>query len=77
MLIRRGLCTQAVLPISLALATFAKDYAKELAAFRHVGSSDDEDAVAGMCEWLSFFSGCAIRACRDAEEFERRLNSLK
>lgn len=74
---RRGLCTQAVPPISLALATFAKDYVKELAAFRHVGSPDGEDAIAGLCEWLSFFSGCAIRSCRDAEEFERRLDRLK
>lgn len=74
---RRGLCTQAVPPISLALATFAQDYVKGLAAFRHVGSADGEDAVAGLCEWLSFFSGCAIRACRDAVEFERRLDELK
>lgn len=74
---RRGLCAHAVPPISLALATFAKDYVKELAAFRHVGDPDGQDAVAGLCEWLSFFSGCAIRACRDAEEFERRLDGLK
>ena len=74
---RRGLCAHAVPPISLSLATFADPYVKTLAAFRHEGDPGGEAAARGLGEWLSFFAGCAIRACRDAGEFERRLDTLR
>lgn len=74
---RRGLCAHAVPPISLSLATFADAYVKTLAAFRHEGDPDGDDAAEGLGEWLSFFAGCTVRACRDASEFERRLEALR
>lgn len=74
---RRGLCSHAIPPISLSLATFSDAYVKTLAAFRHEGDPDGAAAVDGLGEWLSFFAGCTIRACRDASEFERRLVALR
>lgn len=74
---RRGLCAHAVPPISLSLATFADGYVKGLAAFRHEGDPCGDAAQEGLGEWLSFFAGCAIRSCRDAGEFERRLDALR
>ena len=74
---RRGLCAHAVPPISLSLATFADAYVKGLAAFRHEGDPCGNAAAEGVGEWLSFFAGCTIRACRRTGEFERRLDDLR
>ena len=74
---RRGLCTHAIPPISLSLATFADAYVKALAAFRHEGDPGGDAAAEGLGEWLSLFAGCTVRACHDASEFERRLDELR
>ncbi len=74
---RRGLCAHAVPPISLSLATFADAYVKALASFRHEGDPNGNNAAEGLGEWLSLFAGCTVRACRDASEFERRLDALR
>ncbi|WP_139651450.1 Fic family protein [Raoultibacter phocaeensis] len=74
---RRGLSPNVVPPISLALATRAQEYVKELARFRHEGSFSDSDAVEGLNSWLSFFASCTLHACKNALEFERRIETIK
>lgn len=74
---RRGLSPNVVPPISLTLATRAQDYVKELTLYRYTGSSAGEEAVKGLNSWLSFFAACAMRACKNASEFERRIESIK
>lgn len=74
---RRGLCPSVVPPISLALATRGEAYIKELAGFRHVGSTDGIEALEGANSWLSFFAGCTISACKNASAFEAKVEHVK
>jgi Fic family protein len=74
---RRGLCTRATPPISLTLATRAKDYVRGLEATRYVGSSSAPAAADGMNRWIGFFSAACTRAVADAESFEQRVQQLQ
>lgn len=74
---RRGLCTRAIPPISLTLATRAKDYVRGLEATRYVGSSSAPAAADGMNRWIGFFSAACTRAVADAESFEQRVQLLQ
>lgn len=74
---RRGLCPFVVPPISLALATHGEAYLKELARFRHVGSTDGSNALEGVNSWLSFFAGCTTSACKNAFAFESNVECVK
>jgi Fic family protein len=74
---RRGLCTRATPPISLALATRAKDYVRGLEATRYVGSPSAPAATEGMNRWIGFFSAACTRAVADAESFEQRVQQLQ
>lgn len=74
---RHGLCPSIVPPVSLALATRAEAYVKELTRYRHVGSPTNPDSVEGLNSWLSFFAGCTIHACRNALEFESRIETIR
>ena len=76
-LVRRGLATQATPPISLALATTAKEYIARLDATRHVGSTSEPDAVAAMNAWIAFFAAACTQAVADAELFEQTVAQLK
>lgn len=74
---RRGLTPAFVPPISLVLATFSEAYIGGLSEFRF---TDDEGAAAvaeHLNSWISFFSGACVRACEEAEEFERRVAGLQ
>lgn len=74
---RRGLCTRATPPISLTLATRAKDYVRGLEATRYVGSPSAPEATDGMSRWIGFFSAACTHAVADAESFEQRVQQLQ
>jgi Fic family protein len=74
---RRGLGLNGVPPISLVLATRARDYIAGLTAFRYVGPPDDAAAVDGIDRWIATFAVAATRAAGDAVDFEVRIDTLR
>lgn len=61
-LVRRGLMSHALLPISLVLMTRKADYLAGLTAYRHVGPRDGAEAMTAADAWLQVF----LRAVIDA-----------
>lgn len=74
---RRGLALRVLPPVSLALATLARDYISGLMGFRYVGSPTSSKAIAGMNRWIATFAGACIRSVADASTFESRASSLE
>ena len=74
---RRGLATRVLPPISLVLATWARDYVNGLAATRYRGPTDGKDAHAAMNTWTGRFAGACIRAVEDAASFEKRVQEIE
>jgi Fic family protein len=74
---KRGLCPRVVPPVSLVLATMAREYAKELMLFRYSGEPNGDTALQSLNSWMSFFADCTLRASRDAVLFEQRIADLK
>lgn len=74
---RRGLATRVLPPISLVLATWAKDYVDGLTATRYRGPATGKDAQAGLNLWVGRFSGACQRAVRDAASFEDRIRHIQ
>jgi Fic family protein len=69
---RRGLAPRVLPPVSLVLATLARDYVGGLTTFRHVGSPSSTDATAGTNAWLATFAAACVRSVDDAASFESR-----
>ena len=74
---RRGLARRVVPPVSLVLATWAKDYLEGLTATRYQGSADGEGAHAGLNQWIGRFAGACVRAVEDAAAFESRIQDME
>lgn len=74
---RRGLATRMLPPISLVLATWAKDYIDGLTATRYLGPADGNDAQEGLNLWVSRFAGACRRAVDDAASFERHVDDIE
>jgi Fic family protein len=74
---RRGLATRVLPPISLVLATRAKDYIDGLAATRYQGPATGKHAHAGVNLWVGRFAGACQRAVRDAAGFEERIQQIQ
>jgi len=74
---RRGLAVRATPPISLALATRAKEYVRTLGGTRIAGSPSSDAAIDGMNQWIGFFAASATRAVADAESFERTVRKIQ
>jgi Fic family protein len=74
---RRGLATRILPPISLVLATWAKDYVDGLTATRYRGPAAGRDAQAGLNLWVGRFAGACLRAVRDATIFEERIQQIQ
>jgi Fic family protein len=73
---RRGLATRVMPPISLVLATWAKDYVDGLTATRYRGAATGKDAQAALNLWTGRFAGACQRAVRDAASFETRIQQI-
>jgi Fic family protein len=74
---RTGLAGRVLPPVSLVLATLARDYVGGLTATRYVGPPDSEQARAGMNHWIATFAAACTRAVADANDFERRAAELE
>jgi Fic family protein len=74
---RRGLAPRVLPPVSLVLATLARDYVGGLTASRYIGSPTSSDATAGANTWLATFAGACVRSVADATTFESRAIALE
>jgi Fic family protein len=74
---RRGLIQRVVPPISLILATDAKQYIAGLNAFRHIGSPTSDAAARGVNRWLATFASATRRAATDAIAFEAEIETIQ
>ena len=73
---RRGLAPRYVPPISLVLATRARDYVRGLTAYRYLGRPESPESQAGIAEWLRVFLSATARAAADAERFGEQVDAL-
>jgi Fic family protein len=73
---RRGLAPHFVPPISLVLATWARDYIAGLTAYRHLGAPDSPERASGAGTWLRTFATATTRSCHDAEAYAARIDDL-
>lgn len=69
---RRGLAVRVLPPVSLILATWAKDYIGGLEASRYSGADTSRAAREGANLWIGRFAGACTRAVQDAMSFEQR-----
>lgn len=74
---RRGLTHAVSPPVSLVLATRARDYVEGLRATAYVGEPDSPQAVAGLNRWIGTFAAACTRAVSDATAFERQIAQLQ
>jgi Fic family protein len=74
---RRGLIPRVIPPISLVLATWARDYVGGLAATRYRGPATRKKAQAGLNLWVERFAGACTRAVEDAASFEQRVERIQ
>jgi Fic family protein len=74
---RRGLAPRVLPPVSLVLATLARDYVNGLTATRYVGAPDSAEANAGVNRWIATFAGACTRSVEDASAFEARTIALE
>ena len=74
---RRGLAPRVLPPVSLVLATRAKDYVAGLTATRYVGAPSSSEAHQGLNQWVGTFAAACTRAVNDAGEFEARTRELR
>ncbi|MHB8219961.1 MAG: Fic family protein [Acidimicrobiales bacterium] len=74
---RRGLALRVLPPVSLVLATWAKDYVTALNGVRYRGPSTSRAAQSGMNRWIRQFATACNRAVADAGEFEVRAQAIE
>ena len=68
---RRALATRVLPPVSLILATSARDYISGLTATRYGGQASSRAANEGANIWIGRFAAACRRAVADATSFER------
>ena len=74
---RRGITTGTVPPVSLVLATMAKDYVRGLNLTRYEGAPNSASASEALSEWVGIFAAACTRAVADAETFEERIREIQ
>jgi Fic family protein len=74
---KRGLTPSLVPPISLIMATHSKSYTQGLTEFRFLNSDDEVSIQNGLNDWISFFAGACLRACEEAQLFEKSASRLQ
>jgi Fic family protein len=74
---RRGLAPRVLPPVSLVLATLARDYVRGLTASRYLGPPDSPEASAGINTWVAIFAAACTRSVDDARSFEERAATLQ
>jgi len=74
---RRGLALRVLPPVSLVLATLAKDYVGGLNATRYLGPPSSPEATTAVNTWLATFASACTRSVADATQFEARAEALQ
>jgi Fic family protein len=74
---RRGLALRVLPPVSLVLATLAKDYVGGLNATRYLGPPSSPGARTAVNTWLARFASACTRSVTDASAFESRAANLE
>lgn len=74
---RRGLATRVLVPVSLVLATWSRDYIAGLEATRYRGPASSRPAHDGLNLWVARFATAARRAVDDARGFEDRTQAIQ
>lgn len=74
---RRGLSPRVLPPVSLILATWAKDYVGGLAATRYRGPASTKAANDGINVWVGRFATACVRAVDDAISFEGKTQTIE
>ena len=76
-LMRRGLTTRAILPISQVLSTLRQDYVRALDAYRYTGAPNGDEFHAARTEWIAFFAQAIIIAAEQVERTKRELDAIR
>ncbi len=74
---RRGVVSRVLPPVSLILATWAKEYVEALTRTRYLGSANSSAAQDGLNRWLGLFAAATKRSVADAAAFEERIEVLE
>ncbi len=74
---RRGLAPRFVPPVSLILATWATDYVRGLAQFRHLSPPDSTQRSKAAHTWLRTFTTATRRSCSDAFRYSSDIEKLE
>jgi Fic family protein len=74
---RRGIALRVLPPVSLILATWAKDYVGGLVATRYRGAASTREAHDAINFWIGRFAGACKRAAQDAGSFERQALAIE
>jgi Fic family protein len=74
---RRGLVRTVIPPISLVLATRARDYVDGLSGTRYVGEPQSPAAIQGISRWVGIFAAACTRSVVDATAFEERIAAVQ
>jgi Fic family protein len=74
---RRGLSPRVLPPVSLILATWAKDYVGGLAGTRYRGPASTKAANDGINVWVGRFATACARAVDDAISFEEKALTIE
>ena len=74
---RRGVVSQVVPPVSLILATWAKEYVDALTGTRYRGPATSRAAQEGLNRWVGLFATATRRAIADADAFEEKMQLLE
>ena len=76
-LARRGLTQDAVLPISLVLATMRDRYLEGLTTYRVAASADSLTGMAVRSAWIKVFADATLLACEQARRIVAELADLR
>jgi Fic family protein len=74
---RRGLVTRVLPPVSLVLATWAKEYISLLARTCYRGPATSKAAHVATNGWIGFFAGACRRAVADTNAFEGHIRVIE
>jgi Fic family protein len=73
---RRSVVSRLLPPVSLILATWAKEYVDALTGTRYRGAASSRAALEGLNRWVGLFATATRRAVADADAFEERVQLL-
>lgn len=74
---RRGLTEQAILPVSLVLATQQHSYISGLDAFRFEGDPNSPEGTTAIETWVKVFADAVTTAAEQASQLQHQLEQMR